>query len=93
VEKRVPFFKEIAIMVVLTTGGQTCSYPVLETVHKDIYHLVFGPLHSRDSQLAARAQHIAERTARSLRGGGVFGMEMLIMTDGAFNPLFHSQVN
>ena len=39
----VPFFKEIAIMAVLTTGGHTCSFPALETVHKDICHLVLTP--------------------------------------------------
>ena len=92
-EKWVPFFKEIAITVVLTTRGQTCLNPVLESVYKDICHLVFGLLQRRDFQLAARAQDIAGRTVRSLSGAGVFGVEMLIMTDGAFNPLFHSQVN
>ena len=52
----------------LTAGGQTCSYPVVETVHNDIFHLVYGPLQSRDSQLATRAQDIAKRTVRSLGG-------------------------
>ena len=32
VEKGVPFFKEIVLMVVLTAVGQTYSYTVLETV-------------------------------------------------------------
>ena len=30
-------------MVVFTAGVHTCSYPVLETVHKDICHLVSAP--------------------------------------------------
>ncbi len=39
-EKWVPFVKEIAVMVVRTAAGQTYSYPVVETVHKDnICHL------------------------------------------------------
>jgi phosphoribosylaminoimidazole carboxylase len=87
-EKWMPFVKEIAVMVVRTAGGQTFSYPVVETVHKDnICHLVFAPLRSRDSLLAARAQEIAERAVKSLSGAGVFGVEMFLMADGAFNSL------
>jgi phosphoribosylaminoimidazole carboxylase len=69
VEKWLPFFKENAITVVLT-----CFYPVLETVYKGICHIVFGLLQRRYSQLAARAQDIAEGTVRSLSGAGVFGV-------------------
>ena len=85
-----PFFNEIAIAVMLTTRGQSCLYSVLEAVYEDICHLVFGLLQRRDSQLAARAQDTAGRTVRFLSGASIFGVEMLIMTDGAFNPLFHS---
>jgi phosphoribosylaminoimidazole carboxylase len=82
-EKWVPFVKEIAVMVVRTPRGQTCSYPVVETIHKEnICHLVFAPLRSRDPQLAARAQEIAERTVQSLGGAGVFGVEMFLLADG-----------
>jgi phosphoribosylaminoimidazole carboxylase len=87
-EKWVPFVKEIAVMVVRTAGGQTRSYPVVETVHKDnICHLVFAPLRSRDPQIAVHAQDIAERTVRSLSGAGVFGVEMFLLADGVFNSL------
>ena len=75
-------------MVVRTATGQTRSYPVVETVHKDnVCHLVFAPLRSRDPQLAARAQEIAERTVKSLSGAGVFGVEMFLLADGAFKSL------
>jgi phosphoribosylaminoimidazole carboxylase len=88
-EKWVPFVKEIAVMVVRTAAGQTFSYPVVGTVHKDnICHLVFAPVRSRDPQIAARAQDIAERTVRSLSGAGVFGVEMFLMADGAFKSPF-----
>jgi len=87
-EKWVPFVKEIAVMVVRTAGGQTRSYPVVETVHKDnICHLVFAPLRSRDPQLAVRAQEIAERAVKSLSGAGVFGVEMFLLADGVFKSL------
>ncbi|KAI9509125.1 Phosphoribosylaminoimidazole carboxylase [Russula earlei] len=82
-EKWVPFVKEIAVMVVRTAGGQTFSYPVVETVHKDnICHLVFAPLRSRDPQLYVRAQEIAEMAVKSLDGAGVFGVEMFLLEDG-----------
>ena len=76
-------------MVVRTAGGETFSYPVVETVHKDnICHLVFAPLRSQDPQITARARDIAERTVRSLSGAGVFGVEMFLMANGVFTFLF-----
>lgn len=90
-EEWVPFVKEIAVMVVRTAAGQTYSYPVVETVHKDnICHLVFAPLRSRDPKLGAHAQEIAERTVRSLSGAGIFGVEMFLLADGVFKLRFHS---
>jgi len=83
-EKWVPFVKEIAVMVVRTARGRVYSYPVVETVHKNnICHLVFAPLRTRDPQLSARAQEIAEKTVKSLGGAGVFGVEMFLLDDGA----------
>ncbi|KAI0250602.1 Phosphoribosylaminoimidazole carboxylase [Lactifluus subvellereus] len=82
-EKWVPFVKEIAVMVVRTTSGRVYSYPVVETVHKDnICHLVFAPLRSRVAELPVRAQEIAEGAVQSLRGAGVFGVEMFLLRDG-----------
>ena len=83
-EKWVPFDRELAVMVVRTATGQTYSYPVVETVHKDnICHLVFAPLRSRDAQVSVRAQEVAERAVISLDGAGVFGVEMFLLGDGA----------
>jgi len=88
-EKWVPFVKEIAVMVVRTAAGQTYSYPVVETVHKDnTCHLVFALLRNRDPRLAARAQEIAERTVKSLSGAGIFGVEMFLLADGVFKLQF-----
>lgn len=82
-EKWVPFVKEIAVMVVRTTDGQTRSYPAVETVHKEnICHLVFAPLRSRDSTLSSRAQSIAEAAVKTFEGAGVFGVEMFLMENG-----------
>ncbi|KAH9054173.1 Phosphoribosylaminoimidazole carboxylase [Lactarius vividus] len=82
-EKWVSFIKEIAVMVVRTATGDTFSYPVVETVHKDnICHLVFAPLRSRDAGLLARARDIAESAVRSLSGAGVFCVEMFLLANG-----------
>ncbi|KAF7984368.1 hypothetical protein HWV62_15405 [Athelia sp. TMB] len=82
-EKWVPFFKEIAVIVVRTISGEVKSYPVVETVHKDsICHLVFAPLRSRDPTLVARARNVAETAVKSLEGAGVFGVEMFLMENG-----------
>ena len=82
-EKWVPFVKELAVMVVRTTTGDTFSYPVVETIHKDnICHLVFAPLRSRDAGLSAKARGVAESAVKSLSGAGVFGVEMFLLGDG-----------
>ncbi|KAH9007195.1 Phosphoribosylaminoimidazole carboxylase [Lactarius hatsudake] len=82
-EKWVSFVKEIAVMVVRTASGDTFSYPVVETVHKDnICQLVFAPLRSRDAGLLARARDIAEMAIRSLSGAGVFCVEMFLLANG-----------
>ncbi|KAI9448398.1 Phosphoribosylaminoimidazole carboxylase [Lactarius indigo] len=82
-EKWVSFTKEIAVMVVRTATGDTFSYPVVETVHKDnICHLVFAPLRSRDAGLLARARDIAETAVKSLSGAGVFCVEMFLLAGG-----------
>ena len=85
-EKWVPFFKEIAVMVVRTTDGQVQSYPVVETVHRDnICHLVFAPLRSRDPTLSQKARSIAEAAVKSFSGAGIFGVEMFLMEDGTLS--------
>ncbi|PIL23366.1 hypothetical protein GSI_14677 [Ganoderma sinense ZZ0214-1] len=82
-EKWVPFVKEIAVMVVRSRSGEVVSYPVVETVHKqNICHLVFAPLRSRDPSIAARARTVAENAVKTLKGAGVFGVEMFLMADG-----------
>ncbi|KAG6329524.1 hypothetical protein ID866_9565 [Astraeus odoratus] len=76
--------REIAVVVVHTTGGEVVSYLATETVHKDnICHLVFAPLRSRDPQVAVRAQGMAESAVKTLEGAGIFGVEMFLMEDGS----------
>jgi phosphoribosylaminoimidazole carboxylase len=82
-EKWVHFAKEVAVIVVRTTSGGICSYPAVETVHKEnICHLVFAPLRSRDASINARAQDVAESAVKHLEGAGVFAVEMFMMENG-----------
>jgi len=51
-EKWVPFVKELAVMVVHGKNGEVCSYPPVETIHRNsICHLVFGPFRAPDLQV------------------------------------------
>ena len=82
-EKWVPFFKEIAVMVVRTTDSEVQSYPVVETVHKNnICHLVFAPVRGGRPTLSRQARSIAEAAVKSFSGAGIFGVEMFLMEDG-----------
>ena len=90
-EKWVPFFKEVAVMVVRSANGEVQSYPVVETVHKNnICHLVFAPLRSRNASLSQRARSIAENAIKTFSGAGVFGVEMFLMEDGTLLEIFSS---
>ena len=80
VEKWVPFFKEIVLMVVLTAVGQTYSYTVLETVLRYLSPCIW----IFNLQRALKIEQLAARAYLAW---------MFLMTDGAFNSLFHSQVS
>ncbi|RUS17194.1 phosphoribosylaminoimidazole carboxylase [Endogone sp. FLAS-F59071] len=81
-EKWAPFVKELAVMVVRRANGEVRSYPVVETVHKEnICHLVIAPAQI-DGTVCQHAQKVAEDAIKTLRGAGVFGVEMFLMEDG-----------
>jgi phosphoribosylaminoimidazole carboxylase PurK protein len=78
VEKFVPFKKELAVMVAKSTKGEIKTYPVVETIHVDnVCDTVIAP--AQVSSLARkRAQGLAKKTVKHLRGAGVFGVEMFL---------------
>ncbi|KAL5488426.1 ADE2 [Sanghuangporus weigelae] len=81
-ERLVQLAKEIAVMVVRTSLGEIRAYPAVETVHKDnICHIVFAPLRHSNPAVAARARTLAEDTAKTFSGAGVFGVEMFLLED------------
>ena len=80
-EKFIPFVKEIAVMVARSITGEVKAYPVVETIHRDsICDTVIAP--AKISPIARkRAQALAEKTIKLLKGAGVFGFEMFLTRD------------
>ncbi|HWY79599.1 MAG TPA: 5-(carboxyamino)imidazole ribonucleotide synthase [Candidatus Sulfotelmatobacter sp.] len=82
IEKFVPFIKELAVMVGRNTKNEIISYPVVETIHKNnILHLLVVPA-PIDSKIQIKAQRLAEKVMRQLKGAGMFGIEMFLLEDG-----------
>lgn len=77
-ERYANFKKELAVMVV--KGKDTVkSYPVVETVHKNnVCFLVEAPA-DIDCEIRKEAHRIAELTAQSFTGCGIFGVEMFLL--------------
>ncbi|CAB4397879.1 unnamed protein product [Rhizophagus irregularis] len=82
VERWTPFVKELAVMVIRSVDGVIKSYPVVETVHKEnICHLVIVPAQV-DGVILRCAKEIAEKAIQTLKGAGIFGVEMFLMKNG-----------
>jgi len=94
-EQWVPFVAELSVMVIRTEDDDgkltgVYSYPVVETVHEDsICSLVFMPPRTTSGgggavtpETCAAARRLAEKTASSLWGRGVFAVEMFVQHDG-----------
>ncbi len=78
IEQFVPFVKELAIMVVRSSTGEIRTYPVVETIHKNnICHTVIAPAQI-DSSILKKAELLARKVMKELKGAGVFGIEMFL---------------
>jgi 5-(carboxyamino)imidazole ribonucleotide synthase len=81
VEKFIRFKKELAIMVVRNTKGETATYPVVETIQKDhICHIVSAPAGIGDD-ISGNAADMARKAIEAIDGTGVFGVEMFLLED------------
>ena len=87
-EKWVAFQKELAVVVVRTedTEGKLRdlhTYPAVETVHEDsICTKVFFPPRQVPTEICEKAGMAAADVIRTLKGRGVFAVEMFLMNDG-----------
>ncbi|MGH7890041.1 MAG: 5-(carboxyamino)imidazole ribonucleotide synthase, partial [Thermodesulfobacteriota bacterium] len=81
VEAFIRFKKELAVMVARTPNGDTVTYPVVETVHKNhICHVVKAPA-DIDEAVGEIAAATARRAVETLDGVGIFGVEMFLLDD------------
>jgi len=78
IEKFVHFDKEVSIMVARNTRGQIASFPVVHNIHKNnILDTTIVPA-GINSRVEANAKSIAEKVVKSLKGVGIFGIEMFL---------------
>ncbi|KAF3346186.1 putative WD repeat-containing protein C2A9.03 [Verticillium dahliae VDG2] len=87
-EKWVPFELELAVMVVRTEDDDgrlrdVHAYPAVETIHEDsICTKVFYPPRNTPETVSEKAKQVASDVIRTLKGRGVFAVEMFLLADG-----------
>jgi 5-(carboxyamino)imidazole ribonucleotide synthase len=86
-EARVPFVRELAVLVARSPMGQAAVWPVVETVQADgVCTEVLAPAPGLAPDLAARASATALKIAGDLDVTGVLAVEMFEVRDGAGRP-------
>ena len=81
-ETLVPFVREIAVMGVKGADGETRTYPVTETVHREeILRESVTPARA-DADVIAEAESVANEVLDWLDGRGVYGIELFETPDG-----------
>lgn len=87
-EKFQPFEKELAVMVMRTEDDngslkQIYAYPAVETVHEDsICTKVLYPPRQVSQDICESAKSVASDVIRTLKGCGVFAVEMFLLANG-----------
>jgi 5-(carboxyamino)imidazole ribonucleotide synthase len=81
VEKFIPFQKEISVMIARNGSGQISSFPIAENIHHNsILDTTIVPARISDTTME-RAEELAEKTMKALKGSGIFGIEMFVTPD------------
>ena len=85
-EERVPFRRELAVLVARSPSGQAAAWPVVETIQVDgVCREVVAPAPGLSSGVAAHATDLALRIAGALDVVGVLAVEMFEV-DGDGGP-------
>lgn len=80
-EKYVNFKKELSIMIARNPSGCISYFPVVENIHEDhILKTTIAPAQIT-SVAETRAIDLAVKTMESLKGSGIFGIEMFLDED------------
>ncbi|WP_392544801.1 5-(carboxyamino)imidazole ribonucleotide synthase [Oryzobacter telluris] len=88
-EERVPFRRELAVLVARSPSGQATAWPVVETVQTDgICTEVLAPAPDLDPGLAAAAVHAGLRVAGELDVTGVLAVELFEVEGPDGTPSF-----
>ncbi|MBA3750282.1 MAG: 5-(carboxyamino)imidazole ribonucleotide synthase [Nitrosopumilus sp.] len=78
VEEFIDFAKEISIMIARNPSGKISSFPIGENIHKDnILDTTIVPARIT-KDVETKATNLAFRTIESLKGSGIFGIEMFV---------------
>ena len=81
-ERFVDFEREIAVMGVKGANGETRTYPVTETIHREeILRESVTPARA-DTEVLDRATQVANDVLELLDGRGVYGIELFETADG-----------
>ncbi|MGP7960373.1 5-(carboxyamino)imidazole ribonucleotide synthase [Sanguibacter sp. A247] len=77
VEERVPFVRELAVLVARRPSGEVATYPVVESVQRDgVCSEVIAPAPDLSAALETEARAIAETIVTGLGVTGVLAVEM-----------------
>ncbi|GKS61609.1 N5-carboxyaminoimidazole ribonucleotide synthase [Candidatus Nitrosocosmicus sp.] len=80
-EKFVNFKKEISIMIARNTSGCISYFPVVENIHEEhILKTTIAPARI-SGDVERKAIDLAVRTMESIKGSGIFGIEMFVGED------------
>lgn len=78
VEEFIDFKKEISIMIARNSSGEVSYFPIGENIHKDnILYSTIVPA-KIDNEVESKAIDLAIKTINSLKGAGIFGIEMFV---------------
>ena len=78
IEKFINFSKEVSVMVARNTLGQIVSFPLVHNIHTNgILDTTIVPA-GVNGKVESNAKSIAEKVVKSLKGVGIFGIEMFL---------------
>ena len=78
IEKFIRFNKEVSVMVARNTRGQIVSFPLVQNIHTNgILDTTIVPA-GVNGNVESNAKSLAEKVVKSLKGVGIFGIEMFL---------------
>ncbi|QDW64175.1 5-(carboxyamino)imidazole ribonucleotide synthase [Oerskovia sp. KBS0722] len=84
VEEKVPFTRELAVLVARRPSGEVRTWPVVESIQRDgVCSEVIAPAPDLTADEAEEARQVAVAIAEGLDVTGVLAVEMFEVTDGA----------